>query len=797
MKQQTRGCAATLLIIFGSIACAFALLVAVACVDGAMEGDLGIAASGLAIGVPIALAAALLMRKGISLKRQGTAARPAAGGPVAEGASSGKIVEITTVAGTTSPENEMAPSASVAPAPVAAAVAPVADAAGQPGFPLEKAVLRSSNVFATLKDFAAHPQDDPYDASLAAMLNALGIADWSDAPKIEAVKLGRSDCFWLGSNTDGLSDESLDRYLGVECALNVSQAMRRGTCSALDVLRGISGLEPRASRNTLPGVAEGAAEQGEWMSRLRFAEFVENVPVPYRMAFGMQANVASGLFAIDLTVPRPNTMAFIAANATGRIGAARAYALRSALLCARKAFELNPAIRQVVVNCGVVRNKEALISFNLDRAALARLLPASHDPAIDTTGFPADPSIRASFDADGWFLPVEPFLAIDAEAAAPRGRFAGVELDHGPASAALAASCGIRTISDLGINENACRVAAWRDVSAHMGGSTGDAVARLVAVRDAAQDVSVAEAAERVSKALVEGSVDVSDTDALAKMFVEGALLDTVAAKAREALGEAEHADLEAMLASLEDALAPIAAMGAYLDDSDQIYRYFNAPIERVWFNLNLDDHERTVRLVPDSYYAARTCAARILTLLDRGEEALAHADELVRIAPATPDAALVRVRALESLSRIYDASDVLKETISRCSWVNDLAVCFYRLAYMEWKLGRSDLAVACYERAIMMQTPILQPAKDELAELLESDSSLAHLSGDETLAALAAAGIPAGDTDGLRGLAARAAIAATDANLHSAAASLTGTLIDAGRDDVLIDIFHSLRVGI
>ena len=40
----------------------------------------------------------------------------------------------------------------------------------------------------------------------------------------------------------------------------------------------------------------------------------------------------------------------------------------------------------------------------------------------------------------------------------------------------------------------------------------------------------------------------------------------------------------------------------------------------------------------------------------------------------------------------------------------------------------------------------------------------------------------------------ARAAIAATDANLHSIAAPLTGTLIDMGRDDVLVDVYHSLK---
>jgi tetratricopeptide (TPR) repeat protein len=183
--------------------------------------------------------------------------------------------------------------------------------------------------------------------------------------------------------------------------------------------------------------------------------------------------------------------------------------------------------------------------------------------------------------------------------------------------------------------------------------------------------------------------------------------------------------------------------------------------------------------------------------MLDRGEEALAHADELVRIAPATPDAALVRVRVLENMSRTYDAADLLEEAITRCSTSRDLAICFYRLAYMEWKRGRSDLSVACYERSIALGTPLMEQAKDELADLLESDPSLKHLSEEEAIAVLKEAGIPVGDPEALRMMAARAAIAATDSNLFGVAASLTGTLIDARRDDVLVDIYHSLRVGI
>ena len=164
--------------------------------------------------------------------------------------------------------------------------------------------------------------------------------------------------------------------------------MRERSTTAAEVLKSVGDLEPLPSKRTLPGIAEGADEDGEWMTRLRFAEFAENVPVPYRLAFGMQANAAERILVIDLTVPNPGSMAFYATDRAGCISAARAYALRSALLCARKALDLNPPLEQVIVNCGIPRGAETLLSFDLDRAAVERLLPTLRDASIDAAGFP-------------------------------------------------------------------------------------------------------------------------------------------------------------------------------------------------------------------------------------------------------------------------------------------------------------------------------------------------------------------------------------------------------------------------
>ena len=102
--------------------------------------------------------------------------------------------------------------------------------------------------------------------------------------------------------------------------------------------------------------------------------------------------------------------------------------------------------------------------------------------------------------------------------------------------------------------------------STSLGTTTQGAVARLMALRDATDDLTVAEACERASKALVDGAADVSDLPALAALFVDGGTLGAVVRSARAALeGDATPEQLEQAAGALERELSPIAETGLYL----------------------------------------------------------------------------------------------------------------------------------------------------------------------------------------------------------------------------------------
>lgn len=675
--------------------------------------------------------------------------------------------------------------------------------AGAPS--LEGMLSHSDDVMATLRDIVAHGGDGFGD--LPELLRRAGLLDWPDPPVVTAHRLRRSGRWWLTA-ADEVPAPTFDRLLSIEFALNLSEDLAArppvpNSASSLEArvraaLAGVHDLQPRepgdaeSPAQLLAIMLEDADEKGEWSGRMRFADAFENLPVPLRVLADFRLNAAQGLMCVDLEVPRPACFAAVAADERAQGGLAAAYALRIALAVGRIALASSPALGRVVVNCGHEGGK-TLLSLDLSTASLARLRGLVDGP-LDALPLPDDPALRVRPGETGALEPVAPFLAFADERLCPPERFREVELDDAPAEASLERACGARRVSELGIMEKAGRVHAWNTLVTHLGNTTQEAVSHLVELRDRTTDVTVAEACERTSKALVDGTTDVADVDALARLFVDGGQLAVTAERVRAALeGDPSPAQLEELLAELEAALSPLTEMGIYLDDAASVYRYFNSLPERIAYNLASQDGGRAVRLVPDEYYAAHSLAARLLNMLGRSAEALPHVDELMRIAPVTPDATLAKVRVLEEQSRIFEASDLIKEAIGYASTSRDLAICFYRLAYMEWKLGRSDLAVACYQRAIALHPAVAEMARSELDDLLETSDDLKPLPDDAVIDALEQGGLPVGDLPELRRRTRDALVATTDAGLFGVAGALASAFLEFVRDDALLDVRRSL----
>ena len=665
---------------------------------------------------------------------------------------------------------------------------------------IESLLLRSSDVASSLADLLRSGESP---AEIRAVFERLGLEQLGDAPKFEAVRNEHSSrwAMWCASE---VADDAYDRMEAVELALNAVDHLRfhpdcgpelpmdRRVAAALELAG--APLAPSPADDAPSAYLSGAEKDGEWRARLCIAGFAKRIRSDVHMDIMFQVNVGDGIAVIDLEVPRPGAFALFSRDAAERAAVARTFALRSCLLMGEGAFKASARMARVVVNGHEHGTHTPVMSLDLTPSGLERLWEDT--AALSAGELPRGLGIRWFTSADGRLAPVEPFMERWDDAIAPLSRWGDVEENRLPAPCAVADSCRAASISDLGINEKTVRISAWNEASGWIGYSTRRAVAAFEARRKKATDATVAEACARVSRALVEGELDVFDRKAMALLFVDGGeLTDVVRSTARQLNRQPAHTaeELEAAVARLEAALEPAAQTARYEDDTQSVFRYFNSTAERVRYNHLVRDDGRELRLVPDEYYAAHTQAASILVALGRAEEALPHADELVRVAPVTPGAALTRVRVLEELSRIYEARNLLVDAIGYASCLSDMAVCFYRLAFMEWKLGRAKTSVACYQRAADLNTEVSERALREMGNVIATSQGVRALNEEEVRDELEAALIPYGDVEGLRTMAREAAIACADAGLLSAARTLTGVLLEVEGDDVLQDVYGSL----
>ncbi len=666
---------------------------------------------------------------------------------------------------------------------------------------VERMLANADDALLALRDLAEHGGAEDYGA-LPALLGRTAVADWGGPRPVRANRLRRNGRWWLAARSGEPAGAAYDQLVAIEGTLNAwDELVARSwpdkmtdTWRLAQVFSEVCDLKPHdgPGRDFERALLDGVDAGSEWGCRVRLANDIEDLPAPFRVEATFGANLERGLVGVSAAVPRPEC--FTMFERDRRPAWARAYALRLALLLARRALASSSAVRRVAVSCHEHGSAATVLSLDLDKRGLERLMGAARRAELVERGLPEDPALRFSASPTGWLDPVEPLFDLGGEEMAPARRFRMVELDETPCDEALRRTCGASRVRDLGIMERAVRTGAWEEVSRELGTTTQEAVSRLVALREESSDATVAEACDRTCRALVDGTADVADARALAETFVNGHALAHVARRARGALsGEPTPEVLSQALDALEAVLSPLTESGAYLDGPGLVWRYFNSVPERVAYNLARRDGGREVRLVPDEYYAAHSHAARILGALGRHDEALAHAEELVRVAPVTPDALLCKARCLEDLSRIFEAADLLMDGIRISSTARDMAICFYRLAFMEWRLGRSDLSVACYQRAMGLHADVAEQAARELEDLLAGQPGLARLADDEVLPALEAGGIPVGAVDELRRQTRDAAAACTDAGLFALARPLTGALLELAKDDALVGVYRSL----
>lgn len=677
---------------------------------------------------------------------------------------------------------------------------------------------RSEDVVATAADLVrtwrqgserTHEQEH-----LASMLEAIGIQDWQDAPQVEASLIRRTGLFWFRGLFDELRPGDYDRLVACEAALNIHIDLPRLTArnrdedevvEAVDTyLRAVvdQDVEPLVIRQDLAAAYPKAPErgqEGEWIVRERIVHDAEFLRLPFRLAYDLRGNVQSGEALVSVEVPPPASFAIVTADERGQVSRARAYALRLSWLVASRVLASSPRMRRAHVVCHAHGSDLALLETSFDHRFADHMAPIVRDPRIEGELFPHDANIHASFGEDGWFVPFEPRRAMDDEAWCPREHFQTPELDVRDLSSRTAKACGAAKVCDLAINEHGTRQAALlrltREWEAMESLNNEGVVATLMELRDTSDDMPVVEACDRVVGALLEGSLDPTDLDAIRHLFMWGGALDQAVLRVSElAEAEPETLDPATTVRILGEALEPMMAVGFYADDESAIYRYFASVADRFVFNTRIDDHRREVRLVPDAYFnaLAQLCGAQ--TAMGEYEQAGQTADELMRVAPNCMNATLCKARVLECESRLFEAAELIQEALALVSNPRDAALGHYRLAYMEWRLGRGELAVACYERAMRWPSRTAANAREELDDLLQTSDELRALEPEEAADALGQAGIPLGFDDGLQARLLCAAALLTDDEAFVPAQQLLAVVCSATGDDVLTGMWRSME---
>jgi tetratricopeptide (TPR) repeat protein len=291
---------------------------------------------------------------------------------------------------------------------------------------------------------------------------------------------------------------------------------------------------------------------------------------------------------------------------------------------------------------------------------------------------------------------------------------------------------------------------------------------------------------------MVEGSIG-DDALSIGEEFVSGDALTRGVRRAKEHLSKK---DLAGAIGTLEEVLGPMDQAGLYDDSATVEHRFFNNYVDRALYNRLLARRERSLVLVPDSYFEAHLLLSVAYMAAGRNEDALREARRLLELAPMDRHANLHTVRCLEIVGKMDEARELLCRFLSIAHDPNSLGAAYYRMAFFQWEAGNLLAAQACYQCALRFTPGATGVIGLELATLaLQNPSTVEReLSPDQVVSVLTDAGIPVAPTDEVAATFMECARASLDAEIFPVAQNFVGVLASFTADDVIGGIVRSLE---
>lgn len=473
---------------------------------------------------------------------------------------------------------------------------------------------------------------------------------------IDIRRLGSTGLFWTGCDKRELTDEQIDTIQAVEGALNrlvfaeqclgedsspMVGGLTEGACerAALSSLCSFASVAERLMRGCdrksdyMELAGAQASRGGEWDLRTRFAVAAEGLRAPFNFDYAFNCDAASGVFAVQATVPVAGAFPF--QSEAERNDARAAYSLRLAMALAAVAFGAGVGVVRAIVT---VRERNidgpAIVSLEFSRQLFTmQLMPALQSGAILEASLSPGELIEAFSPRAlhmetgelGALLPIEPI-----EAPLPDRSIKMAE-DARPLPASLVEPLRADRVCDLDIFD------------------TGDDP-----LRDRYREIS-----DRVREA---------------------------SAPEEEAPVATELADLIAAYDAAE-----------MLEESAARPLYCVNMISRIIVNEHDGGPQTRFRKIPDTMFDARSMLCRIYREQGNLEDAIRLGEELVRLAPTSFTAYHSLALALREADRMGDAVRALLDGLTVAADPTDIACAYYRLGFYFWQGGDPSLGLACY----------------------------------------------------------------------------------------------------
>ena len=473
---------------------------------------------------------------------------------------------------------------------------------------------------------------------------------------IDIRRLSSTGLFWTGCDKRELTDEQVDTIQAVEGALNrlvfaehclgedsspMVGGLTEGACerAALSSLCSFASVAERLMRGCdrksdyMELAGAQASRGGEWDLRTRFAVAAEGLRAPFNFDYAFNCDAASGVFAVQATVPVAGAFPF--QSEAERNDARAAYSLRLAMALAAVAFGAGVGVVRAIVT---VRERNidgpAIVSLEFSRQLFTmQLMPALQSGAILEASLSPGELIEAFSPRAlhmetgelGALLPVEP---IEAPLPDRSIKMAG---DARPLPASLVEPLRADLVCDLDIFD------------------TGDDP-----LRDRYREIS-----DRVREA---------------------------SAPEEEAPVATELADLIAAYDAAE-----------MLEESAARPLYCVNMISRIIVSEHDDGPQTRFRKIPDTMFDARSMLCRIYREQGNLEDAIRLGEELVRLAPTSFTAYHSLALALREADRMGDAVRALLDGLTVAADPTDIACAYYRLGFYFWQGGDPSLGLACY----------------------------------------------------------------------------------------------------